>query len=138
MIPTNKSFGTIWFIFPIFSEIVIEIKKSMFIDSHFKTLIINHGPEGILISLLIINNLAWIFVIFQECNFIFINNIDSFVLFKVNNKSVNFIFIKFRNLSQITWFFIIGHIMSTVIIQNSIKLFEFGNFEFPFSIYLTI
>jgi len=58
MVPTDQCFRTFRFKGTSTFEIFVKSEKSMIIDSHFKAFIINHGPQGILVSLLIIDDLA--------------------------------------------------------------------------------
>jgi len=65
-IPSNQGFSTIRFkCFSIF-KIFVKGEKSVVIDSHFKSFIINHSPKSILFSLFIINDLSNGFIFINE------------------------------------------------------------------------
>jgi hypothetical protein len=72
MIPSNQSFSTVRFELTSLFKIVVKSEESMIVNSHFKSLIINHGPKSILGSFLIINNLTSIFISSKKFNLIFI------------------------------------------------------------------
>jgi len=124
VVPADQCFGAVGFKLSSRLEVVIEGEESVIIDSHFEPFVIYHGPEGGLLSVLIIDDLAFGRVFYKPGNSGGVLNLDGVVAFQIRYDDRCLAPIRKITFGQVTGFLIVRHVMSARVLQHRIILLE--------------